>query len=139
MEKRELQHYMFVIDTDSYAGNFERELCAWCTGILGDCGIGDEYADDFILDFPNEQSRFVYKLAKTSDENGVRRPVIILSDEDRKFNSVGILFCEQPSREDIEFIKVRAESFKGSDYQKFKVLGYRVLCVETVTTEIGFE
>ena len=36
--------WIFVIDTDKYAGNFEREMCAFMTGIIGECGIGVEEA-----------------------------------------------------------------------------------------------
>ena len=32
----------FVVDTDTYAGNFEREMCAFMTGITGACGVGKE-------------------------------------------------------------------------------------------------
>ena len=34
----------FIIDTDQYAGNFERELCAWTTGQIGECEVGKEYS-----------------------------------------------------------------------------------------------
>lgn len=36
-----------VIDTNSYAGNFERELCAYVTGQYGECGVGKDYAEYF--------------------------------------------------------------------------------------------
>lgn len=35
---------VIVIDTTSYAGNFERELCAYVTGQYGECGMGDKVA-----------------------------------------------------------------------------------------------
>jgi hypothetical protein len=38
----ELEGYVFIIDTEQYAGNFEREMCAYCTGILGDCEVGED-------------------------------------------------------------------------------------------------
>lgn len=37
----------FVIDTDSYAGNFERQLCAYATGQIGECGVGQKEAEIF--------------------------------------------------------------------------------------------
>lgn len=40
--------YKFIIDTDQYAGNFERELTAYCTGIVGDCHVGEEFLDEKI-------------------------------------------------------------------------------------------
>lgn len=39
--------YKFVIDTDQYSGNFEREMTAYLTGCVGECGVGDEYAELF--------------------------------------------------------------------------------------------
>ena len=36
---------MIIIDTDTYAGNFERELCAYVTGIVRDCEVGIEIAE----------------------------------------------------------------------------------------------
>lgn len=39
--------YKFIIDTDKYAGNFEREMCAYLTGRIGDCEVGDDFAEIF--------------------------------------------------------------------------------------------
>jgi hypothetical protein len=41
-----VKHYIFVIDTDSYSGNFEREMTGWITGPDGDgkmCDRGYSY------------------------------------------------------------------------------------------------
>lgn len=35
-----------IVDTTHYAGNFERELCAWLTGQVGECGVGAEIAEE---------------------------------------------------------------------------------------------
>ena len=32
--------YELLIDTNKYTGNFERQLCAFATGLVGDCGVG---------------------------------------------------------------------------------------------------
>ena len=32
--------YELLIDTNKYTGNFERPLCAFATGLVGDCGVG---------------------------------------------------------------------------------------------------
>lgn len=37
--------YLFVVDTESYSGNFEREMIAWVTGQIGECGVGEENID----------------------------------------------------------------------------------------------
>jgi len=36
-----------IVDTESYSGNFERELTAYCTGAVGDCGVGSDMSDEF--------------------------------------------------------------------------------------------
>ena len=41
-----MKKYGFVVRTNLYAGNFEREICAYMTGVIGECGVGDEYEDD---------------------------------------------------------------------------------------------
>ena len=67
-------HY-FVIDTDRYAGGFERELCAYITGIIGECGVGQ-----VIADYANKSagvktiSNFI---GQEADEHGCDRPVKI--------------------------------------------------------------
>lgn len=35
-------HFIFIVDTDHYAGNFERPMCAYMTGEIGECGVGDK-------------------------------------------------------------------------------------------------
>jgi hypothetical protein len=36
--------FKIVIDTEQYAGNFEREMCAYITGQTGECSVGDDWA-----------------------------------------------------------------------------------------------
>ena len=36
--------WTFIIDTEQYAGNFERQMAAWITGVIGGCGVGEEAA-----------------------------------------------------------------------------------------------
>ena len=38
---------MLIIDTEQYSGNFEREMCAFITGQIGECGVGRELADKY--------------------------------------------------------------------------------------------
>lgn len=39
--------YKIIVDTDKYAGNFERELCAYVTGIYErDTGVGQEISEE---------------------------------------------------------------------------------------------
>jgi hypothetical protein len=59
--------FLFVVDTDSYSGNFERELVGYMTG--ADNGTrGDEEADEFKRDFPKESKEFQQIIMETFEE-----------------------------------------------------------------------
>lgn len=54
---------ILIIDTDKYSGNFDRQLCAYITGQVGGCGVGEEEAeiakkelDQGIIEFFDQQS-----------------------------------------------------------------------------------
>ena len=59
--------YFVIIHTDAWAGNFSRPLCAWMTGRVGDCGMGNESsilayrgldpADPFLAYFTEDPER----------------------------------------------------------------------------------
>lgn len=44
--------YYFIVDTDSYSGNFEKELCAYCTG--SSRWRGEEEAENFLQTYGEE-------------------------------------------------------------------------------------
>ena len=67
----------FVIDTDSYAGNFEREMCAYLTGVVGDCDVGKEFAGLYSKDTGEEEYRFLEYLGRRYDDHGCARPCSI--------------------------------------------------------------
>lgn len=62
--------YKFIIDTDSYAGNFERDMCAFLTGHVGECEVGREFAERFISEVGPE----FHNVEDKADEHGVFRP-----------------------------------------------------------------
>jgi len=66
-----------IIDTENYAGNFEREMCAYITGQVGDCGVGEELAISYNKDIQNLYwfNEHVYK--KNDPDDGCSRPVNI--------------------------------------------------------------
>ena len=67
-----------IIDTDSYAGNFERQSVAYATGLVGDCNVGDQEAaqcdgvvpDDVLVWWEDHG-------AQLPDDNGCCRPAAI--------------------------------------------------------------
>src|ERR1700723_2670348 len=63
--------YIFVIDTEQYSGKFERELCAWITGQVGECGVGitlAEYVPRHVYEL------FEEALVHRPDDHGCARP-----------------------------------------------------------------
>lgn len=69
--------YIFVIDTDSYSGNFERQMCAYITGATGDCGVGSEEAKIFQKENQSEFYNFDEYTELEPDEHGNYRPCSI--------------------------------------------------------------
>lgn len=96
--------YAILIKTDSYAGNFERELCAHLTGHIGECGVGDNYVDESIAE------KFENYVAQEEDE-GCYRPVNLGYDFGYSNDDVIIWFNEKPTEELIDIIKERLETF----------------------------
>ena len=68
--------YIFVIDTNLYSGNFEREMCAYLTGRVGECGVGEKEQRLFEKEVP-EYSYSEEYIEDRQDEHGVYRPVSI--------------------------------------------------------------
>ena len=78
MTLKPFEGYMVIIDTDKYAGNFERDMCAFITGEIGDCGVGDEYQTMALKELDPEAKRwFEYNIGSVTDEHGCSRPVEI--------------------------------------------------------------
>ena len=83
----DLPPFVFVVDTDQYAGNFERELCAFVTGHIGECGVGAEEAEEFRKD--HLENPFEKAILHYPDEHGCSRPVSIWSTPGRFNDGMG--------------------------------------------------
>lgn len=153
MKTKTLVGYIFVIDTKTYAGNFERQLCAYCTGITGDCGVGWADQEDFLEEFSHksdEGSSFATILHLRPDEYGCRRPCKIwttpgwssngMGKHSRKkgkfsaYLSVAIFFRDKPTKEMMKIIRDRSRKY--DKIHKVKITGYRLLKEEKTITEI---
>lgn len=66
--------FLFVIDTEDYAGNFERPLCAYLTGRIGECEVGHKEAAAFMEETGLEPFENV---TEEPDDHGCHRPVTI--------------------------------------------------------------
>ena len=119
IEDEKINSKMIIIDTDTYAGNFERELCAYVSGIVGDCEVGIEIAEKAMkeikmIDWWNEN----INPQETEDGSEFFRPcTIMMTPEDGKgknnlnYNSVAIFVESFPNDEIIEELMTRAKVF----------------------------
>lgn len=72
--------YAFVVDTDSYAGNFERPLVAYMTGQIGECQVGEEEANEFLQEEGEDVQEFFDSIVdQVPDDNGCYRPAAIFA------------------------------------------------------------
>lgn len=70
--------FAIVIDTDTYAGNFERPMCAFITGRVGECGVGEEQAKQTRLELPEfAKDWFDNSIISVPDDHGCSRPASI--------------------------------------------------------------
>jgi hypothetical protein len=147
MENKEIK-WVFIIDTNQYAGNFERDMCAYCTGQIGDCKVGEEESEKFEIkygqEFINEMSEII---ENRPDEHGCHRPTKIhptpgylnngmgkeYKEKEWKegmekypsYQSVAIFFYDKPKKDIIEMIKKRAKEFTKKQ-KIIKIIGFRL-------------
>jgi hypothetical protein len=124
--------YYFIIDTDSYAGNFERELCAYCTGHWDYETHGEEQALLFKKEVGDPEVLFE-SIAYVGVGDGYQScQTLEVEPTVDQYNSVAISFSEKPTIEQIKIMRHRAEKFTrvGQIFNqpvKFKILGYRLI------------
>ena len=129
------KRYLFIINTDQYAGNFERELCAFCTGVIGACGVGETEQNKFIKDYNEDKVDEMCELLEQRCENeGCERPVSVSFPN----TSLEIYFYNKPTQEVIDMIKERANRFELKDWngksKPLSILGFK-LKIETTIVE----
>lgn len=83
-----------AIDTTDYSGNFEREMCAFVTGQVGECDVGSELAEDVEDELLEQEKSFVYEwieehIVQESDDHGCHRPCSIWPTPGRANNGRG--------------------------------------------------
>lgn len=129
---------MLVIDTNTYAGNIERELCAACTGQTGECEVGQDVADKY--DGPDLEDA----ISRRPDEHGCWRPVTIYPTPGLSvrgghpvYQSVRIFLTRELTPEELAGIKARAEAYarapSSAFTRRFRITGYRLVRERTVT------
>lgn len=112
------ESYLFIIDTDSYAGNFERQLTAYITGRCGECEVGSEIAIEVEEELYEFEEQIDNLIANETDDNGYFRICSIWPSDssDMVYNSVAIFLTEYPVDYMIDLFTERAKSF--NDYIK---------------------
>lgn len=108
------------INTEQYAGNFERELCAYVTGQYGECGVGDLIAQGARKSIKN-LVWFEHHLQWDSDEFDCCRPVIIQPTEGWFNNGMGKCYKTEGAdfeRAKDEAVEAYREYHRGVQDQK---------------------
>lgn len=132
--------YLFVIDTDSYTGNFEREMTAYLTG-LHNYTHGEEEAVIAIDEISKELNDFVESchVGHVDEEHGWGVAEILNNGSKNDPASVAIAFNEEPGTKLIAEMKERAYKFVPY-YQskqfggKIKIKGFRLITRKTMET-----
>lgn len=146
--------YILVADTNQYAGNFERELCAYITGQYGECSVGADIAKSEIEDYQIQNLNWWKEnIVNEPDEYGTYRPVSIYKtegyfnngmgkiyeDKDPLYSkpkypaylSVAIFINEKPPVAVIKEFKERTHSFFDNEMtekkKNFKIVGFRLI------------
>lgn len=93
-KRKKAIQYGIIIDTDMYAGNFERDLTAYCTGTVGECGVGDDYAELFKEDNISKEliKEIQDKIDHVADEHGCYRPCEIYPSIHTVNNGLGFSY-----------------------------------------------
>jgi hypothetical protein len=84
-----------VIDTDSYAGNFEREMCAFITGQVGECHVGSGVAWEEEENI-RHLSWFKDHIAQEEDDDQCARPASIWQTPGRFNDGYGGHYDDTP-------------------------------------------
>jgi hypothetical protein len=133
------RYYILVIDTEQYAGNFHRELTAWCTGVIEACGTGKAEAAQFSRDTGIEyiESVGVCDVASASiilptpgwSTNGQGQHRRETSGGYPACLSVGILLATMPSPENVALLQQRALAYRPLSAldPPITVTGFRLL------------
>jgi len=120
--------YAFIILTDSYSNNFEKDMCAFITGTIGECGVGEECQKEFnkwLETSTYKQNPFENNIFQVSDEHGCRRPVAIASNPSYFNIGMGQHFKTDDPNSDskaLEAYRKYMESYEMSQIESLKLI-----------------
>lgn len=143
--------YYIEVITDSYAGNFERELCAFLTLSIGECEVGDEIAELVSESLPADVVSLLQEnTGSEPDDHGCWRPVK-LAPHDINGIWINIGDDDELNREYINTVLSRiinltellepykeeySEDFHWKKLFTLNVLSHRVIHQYTITEEV---
>lgn len=131
--------FIFVIKTDSYAGNFEREMCGYITGEVGECEMGAKEAAQFKSDYP-ENYEFEDLVLRFPDDHGCYRPATMWS---HKCSDVAIFLEERPTEAQLAFMRDRARKFavitnpRDGKHKVITIFGFELRDYRVTHTDTG--
>lgn len=141
--------YQLVVETNSYAGNFEREMTAFATGVLGECGVGEEMIESFstaAVAYSGLKSPFENLMEGVYDDGGCSRPTTISQNHDGNYHNVTMFMHQRPSDNDLAFITQRIRSYpeylgaSQCEAEDLEILGIKLNRIEISTvTEVIVE
>lgn len=142
--------YIFVVDTDQYAGNFERELVAYATATVGECGVGSELAAEALTDLefsaPDVLEWLDANVHSEHDYHGCARPASIWQSRTGGYNSVALFLGEEPPAAVLAVLKERALGYclnrvsrRSLQPEPIEVLGFRLIKRTTTFEELGLQ
>jgi len=136
--------YIFIVKTNLYSGNFERELCAYITGEVGECGVGDNFAERYRHQVPEQwEGLWENRVFSVPDEHGCHRPASIWTDASNEYTSVAVFLHDRPSDTECEFLVERARKFpealkavkEWACEGDLKILGFELIKYDVKRTE----
>ena len=140
MKKRETVTcvWFFIVDTNKLA-TFDREMCAYMTGVCGEYGGYNEAADfeddegeDLQEEFDRAICRYTPPGVCVEDDYERISDIYASPSGKNQMNSIVIYFEEKPTDKLIEIMKRRATEY--AEDNEFEVLGFR--CKLQCTKEI---
>lgn len=132
------QLLLLVINTDSYAGNFEREMVAYATGMYDEY-MGEDEGKQFET-WAAESGVSTHTFAclvdmhLNDDEDYGMCYASIHSGPDGLYNSVRFAVSRMPTEEELNIIKERVEDYATCN--NIKILSYQLITQQTTSTTV---
>ncbi len=137
MKTESKPRWSFVIDTNAYAGNFEREMGGYIVGQVDEYGghRAGSYIELYQQECPDDpfESIVEWRLYDPGDDGFMRRPASIFKSPNGDYNSVVIYLNKRPSKKLLGLLVERTIAYsKLPEMMKFfshrpKILGCRLV------------